>query len=336
MESTQLASASANMKLPAILGSLQSDGHTVSISNDNVEADISLSDVGAELLGQVLHKCDGKTAFGAIMDSVPEVSRTRIHEALSALVDTGLMIDRAPPEARTGLDVLLEIEDLTNRLLYETLYKNVFWQNCKAATSHEDMPRNVMYGLVIENYHLLFRESYFDAPVLSYVGNTKARLAMNAFFAEENGHDELLLKSLNHIGLSRDELFDSRPLPQTMALINALAYWAHNDPIFFFTTLGVLEGKDIQEDSFIAAAERIGMDDDFVKPVKTHSNLNLGGQHGNLTRQIFQNMPVIDDETIRRLRAQTYLFIELYDAFFRGIWEHYSVADKLLRPTATL
>lgn len=240
-----------------------------------------------------------------------------------------------PPQARTGLDVLLELEDLGNELLYRTLYSNVFWEKCSSARQPGDIPLNVIHGMIVENYHFLFRESYFDAPVLSYVGNTGVRLAMNEFYAEEYGHDELLLRSLQTLGVSREDLARTVPLPQTMALCNALAYWAHSDPLFFFTTLGILEGKDIRQDSFLDAAYRIGVDTALLKPVKAHSDINLQGAHGSLTRKIFERIPAIAESDIQRLRAQTHLFVELYDQFYTGIWEHYSQSPTLLRTLTT-
>lgn len=266
-----------------------------------------------------------------IVGLLPSRSREHVRTLMSRLVAHGIVRPVVPWTGKTGLEALLEIEDLSNRLLYETLYRNEFWVNCSKATGPGDIPDSVIYGMVIENYHFLFRESYFDAPVLSYVPNTNVRLAMNAFFAEEYGHDELLLKALNQIDITRDDLVHTVPLPQTMALCNSLAYWSHNDPIFFFTTLGILEGKDIRQDSFLDASYRVGIDPDFLKPVKAHSDINLKGEHGSLTRKIFSQIPVIDEETMRRLRTQTYLFIELYDAFYSAVWRHYSRASELLR-----
>ncbi|WP_336600186.1 iron-containing redox enzyme family protein [Paraburkholderia bengalensis] len=236
-----------------------------------------------------------------------------------------------PALARSGLDVLLELEDLANELLYRTLYANVFWEKCTSAGARDDIPLNVVHGMIVENYHFLFRESYFDAPVLSYVANTGVRLAMNEFYAEEYGHDELLLKSLGTLGVTREDLARTVPLPQTMALCNALAFWAHSDPLFFFSTLGILEGKDIKQDSFLDAAYRIGVDPVLLKPVKAHSDINLNGGHGSLTRKIFARIPAINEADVQRMRAQTHLFIELYDQFYAGIWEHYSTSPMLLR-----
>ncbi|OHX13351.1 hypothetical protein BI347_07385 [Chromobacterium sphagni] len=281
----------------------------------------------AELVSRLVQGC----SQAEVQDALPRQSADSIRHLLASLEDYGVIRSVAPAAGKTGMETLLEIEDLSNHLLYQTLYRNAFWVNCQNASQPGDIPEKVFHGMVIENYHFLFRESYFDAPVLSYVPNTRVRLAMNAFFAEEYGHDELLLQALNRIGISREDLARAVPLPQTMALCNALAYWSHNDPLFFFTTLGILEGKDIRQDSFLDAAYRLGLDPAFLRPVKAHSDINLKGEHGSLTRQIFSQIDVVDLETVRRMHAQTHLFVELYDAFYSAVWRHYSGDGPLLR-----
>lgn len=280
---------------------------------------------------RLLNAIDGTKPIKKLADDFSSDISFDIESFINEMYSHHIIEDRSFPEGRSGIDALFELEDLANELLYKKLYKNSFWQACQSAKTKEDIPLNVMRGIVIENYHFLHRESYFDAPALSYVGNTNVRLAMNEFFAEEYGHDELLLKSLHSIGITRKELSMTIPLPQTMAMCNALAYWAHNDPIFFFTTFGILEGKDIKQDTFIESAIRIGLEKDFIVPVQAHSNINIKSDHGSLTRKIFYQIPIIDLPTIKRLRSQTYLFIELYDDFYTGIWNHYSNSSKLIR-----
>jgi hypothetical protein len=154
---------------------------------------------------------------------------------------------------------------------------------------------------------------------------------MNKFYGEEYGHDELLLKALRSLGFTREDLADTIPLPQTMALCNALAYWASYDPLFFFTTLGVLEGKESKVDSYIEACEKLGLDRAFVGPIRAHANLNVEGEHGSLTRALFQALPCVDTASVRRWRGLTHVFVELYDDFYTGIWDFYSTAPSLLR-----
>jgi hypothetical protein len=157
-----------------------------------------------------------------------------------------------PAEPMSGRALILAVEDVYNRLSSRTLQINPFWRNI--VQSPQAVPEQVYYGMCIENYHLLFRESFFDSPILSYAWNRDVRQRINEFYCEELGHDRLLLQSLESIGLSGDELFASVPLPQTMALCHALSCWARHDPLFFFTTLGPLEGRDVEIDSYVTAS----------------------------------------------------------------------------------
>lgn len=154
---------------------------------------------------------------------------------------------------------------------------------------------------------------------------------MNEFYGEEFGHDELLLKSLGSIGIGRQDLEDTIPLQETFSLCNCLAYWASYDPLFFFTTLGILEGKDVSRDSFLGACESLNYPDTFLGPLRAHSDINLKGAHGALSREIFRQVPFVGDRDIQRLKALTAIFVDLYDAFYAAVWNHYSSATYLLR-----
>jgi hypothetical protein len=255
---------------------------------------------------------------------------------VESLDEAGLIDDTQRVVCRRGSEVILEIEELVEEHCDTTIYENDFWRSCLNAQKPGDLPLKLAIGMVIENWHFLFRESYFDAPVLSYVPNTQVRLLLNQFFSEEYGHDEILLKSLNSVGISREDMADAIPLPETMGLCNALSYWAHNDPLFFFTTLGLLEGQGMKKDSFIEACERCGLAEDFVGPLRTHANINIGAAHGNLTRAIFQEILALDEETISRLKRQIPLFVELYDNFYTGVFRYYTSDGPLLRRVSDL
>jgi len=292
--------------------------------------------VEPELVSRVerfLRSMDGTRPAGALADAAG-IDSGKVERLVSALDSQGLLSDAAPVTAAAGTTVLLELEDLTSRLLYETLYRNPYWQAMQQTS--QPVPEQVLYGTIVENYHFLFRESWFDAPVLSYPYSRGARVHLIEFFAEETGHDELILRSLVRLGYSRDDLADTLPLQSTAALCNALAWWSRTDPLFFITTIGVLEGRDLAVDSFVLACERQGIDPLVVGPMRRHSEINLQGGHGSLTRQVFAEIPAVDAATVARLHAQTHLFVELYDNFYRGIWEHYLTAPALLRRISVL
>ncbi|KGX17205.1 hypothetical protein Y036_6061 [Burkholderia pseudomallei] len=290
----------------------------------------------AVVLARTLDQFDGRHDLDEIARDDPELPRALLDELVGTLDKAGLIDDDAPVASRAGSEVILEIEDLVEQYCEQTLYRNPFWRACLDTHSPGDLPERLAIGMVIENWHFLFRESYFDAPVLPYVPSTPVRLTLNRFFSEEYGHDEILLHALNFAGLSRADMLDAIPLPETMGLCNALAYWSHTDPLFFFATLGLLEGQGMQHDSFIQACERAQLPDGLVGPLKTHANINLNAAHGSLTRAIFQDVPVLEAATVARMKAQLRLFVELYDDFYTAVWHYYTSDAPLLRRVSNL
>lgn len=252
-----------------------------------------------------------------------------LRDADEVVIAEGVAVER-PAGPLSGRELLALVEDVYNRLAMRTLQRNPFWRAMVEAPAR--VPHNVFYGMCIENYHLLFRESYFDAPVLSYPASRQVRFLVNEFYCEEIGHDELLLQALESIGLSRDGLFASVPLDETMALCNALSYWARHDPLFFFTTLGPLEGRDVEIDSYVVAARGKGLPEAFVGPILAHANINKSSKHGLLTREVFDAIPAVSARDAVRILRTTPLFIDVYDRFYAGAWNFYRDSAELLRP----
>lgn len=306
------------------------------LSEVAVREDAANDSESSEQVRRLLKRLDGKTPIDDIIGGESSIPAREIEELLLSLDGAGLIDDKTEIRGRPGADVILEIEDMVEALCARTIYRNPFWQTCLAAQKPGDFPERLAIGMIIENWHFLFRESYFDAPVLSYVPNTAVRLLLNRFFSEEYGHDDILLTALNYAGFSREDMHDAIPLPETMGLCNALAYWAHSDPLFFFTTLGLLEGQGGRRDSFIDACERSGLPEPLIEPLRTHANINLGAAHGGLTRLVFRAIEFVDEKTISRLKRQTGLFIELYDNFYTSVWRYYTSDAPLLRRVSHL
>ncbi len=314
---------------PRLAGNLSLQDGNLVLARDGLEFELEPEGSTLDELQEFLSRLDGTRTLGELQSGLSPEQRVRLDSLVKELDAYQMIDDVASVQAPSGIQVLLELEELGNALIMKTLARNVFWTSLIAHP--EEVPERVYYGLAIENYHLLFRESLFDSPVLSYQSNTQVRVLMNEFYCGELGHDELVLKSLDAVGITREQMMDGIPLPETMAVANALSYWAASDPLFFFSTLGILEGKDTQEDRFLEACVRRGLDPRFIAPMRAHSEINRKGEHGNLTRLLFQAIPCIDPETVRRMRRQTYLFVELYDNFFTAIWKHYTTEKDWIR-----
>jgi hypothetical protein len=232
----------------------------------------------------------------------------------------------------SGKDFLLSLEEQLDSLLEQTVQRSAFWSAMRERP--EDVSAAVFWGMCLENYHILAREPLFDAPVLCFAGNHAVRQTLNRFYAEELGHDKLLLKALSAVGLVEDQVRGSIPLSTTLALIDGLAYWSRYDPLFFVATLGVLEGRELAVDTFVEACKTKGLPGDFIAPIESHSRINAQGRHGELTREAFSAIPVVSQADRRRIEDLLPMFVSVYDAFYEGIWVHYSAFPSSLRPSA--
>jgi hypothetical protein len=283
---------------------------------------------------EVFRWFDGVTTLSELTKKYPECDPRSFHDLLEALEFAGAC--NRSTKGISGLEAALRLEVLFDSLTKSVIPSNPFWNQCLAAKSFDDMPRNVVIGMILENYHFLFRESFFDAPVLSFMSNKEARLAMNRFYAEEYGHDELLLQALIGAGIDRAKVSQILPLSSTIGFCNALAHWSHTDPLFSFATLGFMEGGASKSDSFIDCCDRIGVEKNILDPVKRHAEINIAAGHGRLTREILSCFTTIDKSSFERMMSKTYLFVKIYDKFYRSIWEHYSSQNNEFRTIARL
>ncbi len=317
----------SNLKRFALRGQVQvQDSSVVIASSYGSQLVINLEDSGeASNLALGLHSMQQKSAEDSKDHLASTISPSTVDLISSLLphLDSELLIDDLnTPSGCPGINVLLDLEDYASRLLEDSIYRNTYWTKL---LSEEEVIPNVLIGTAIENYHFLAREPFFDGPALSFQENSAVRQLFNEFYVGEFGHDQLLLKALQCAGLNSGKIeLECIPLPATSALCNALSYWASTDPLFFFTTIGILEGREGRIDSFVLACERSSLPRDFVEPIRQHANINVQAGHGSLSRSIFRCIPYVAEDSIARFRQQMRIFIELYNQFYESIWEHYS------------
>lgn len=220
-----------------------------------------------------------------------------------------------------GIDVLFRLEDLGAELLSQHVLGGRYWRTLMAP-GPASVP--LLIATAIENYHFLAREPLFDSPALWLPEWPAAQVVINDFYVSEFGHDELLLDALEACGYSRREISESCvPLPSTTAFCNALSHWALTEPLFFFATIGFLEGREGRVDSFIEACERTpDLPPGFLEPLRKHATINLRAGHGHVSRALFRRIGALDSQTIRRMESLLPQFAALYGDFYNQIADH--------------
>lgn len=259
-------------------------------------------------------------------------------EAINTLVrylDENKLIDDASHiNIEPGLNVLLELEELTNKLL-----KNQDTENKLILTQahSSNLQLNLLYGFAIEIYHFLSHKAHIDSSILSFPSCTKIQQLINHHYYKEYGQDKLLLEALNYIGISNEDIMDTMPLPETMAICNSLTYWASFDSLFYFSIIGILANQNITNlMSYIQICEEFKLDSSFIEAMRKLINSWQNSDVKNMTHQIFQEIPHIDQQTKQRFKAQAFLFVEIYNHFYSAIVNYYSYPNSLLRRVSVI
>lgn len=271
-----------------------------------------------DILGQI----NGETTTRELINQwKAKIEPEDLVQLLDAMQEFGLVL-KNNSAYMSGKAAMLEIEDEQHAWLHALLYKNPLWE---ALFQPAAVPKNVYLGMAIETYHLLAHGAVFDSPALSFQGARQTRKEMSEVFCEENGHYEIFLSALMAEGFTKEEIRNSVPLAETKGLINALAFWSANDPLFFFSCMEIIEGKDNEVDTVVNAMERSGkLSPEFVKKIKSHSLVNIEEGHASFGRRLLSGIDVVNPFDVERAIRQTKLFVELYHHFYLAVWEYYS------------
>ncbi|MBC6418860.1 MAG: hypothetical protein GDA44_08775 [Prochloron sp. SP5CPC1] len=284
---------------------------------------IQIDSRSGEMFQKLFSMMDGTKNIGEIQQILFPRHPQLLNTILTNLDKEGLLDDVVPLRVYSGMDTILELEDLTQELLSKKqIEENLFSQPIQS---------NLLYGFGIEYYHVFSRKCSFHSPVLGFPGSTKVRQLMNQQYLREYGQEELLLEALNTVGISGEDLARTTPLPETMAICHGLSYWANFEPLFFLSILSLFTKSQVRNfQSYIKAIEQFQGDSPFIEPIRKLTN-QLIRKPESLTRSIFQEISPIDKEKRQRLRGQTYLFVEMLNNFSRAIGKHYSSTQDLLR-----
>ncbi len=323
------------MLFPRLICKINIYQDRIILSQDGREFSFPVNAQSGKALQKLFSMMNGTRSIGELQRICTPDNPETINSIVRDLDNWGLLDDVAPLQIDSGIEALLELEELTSELLDQSVEKNLFWQLINPTAPKP--PIQVLYGFAIEYYHFFSRRCCFQSPILSFSASAQVRQSIDEVYSQAYGQDLLLMEALNAIGISREELTNTMPLPETMAMCNGLGFWASYEPIFYLSTLGVLSDSMFKNfELYLAAIEWLELEPDFIEPIRKLVNTKLKNERGNLSRAIFQEIPHIDRETRQRFRQQTYLFLEMYHNFYTAIGRYYSSASNLLRRVAVI
>ncbi|GEM_PF-1575534 len=317
---------------PKLIASVNRYQDTIIFSQEGRDFGIEINGSTVEKLKKILLMMDGTNSLTKLQKIFSPKNPEAINTVVRYLDDNKLVDDASDLKIESGLNALLELEDLTNKLLENQVSTSTENKLRLIEQDLSDFQLKGIYGFAIEIYHFFSRKAHIDSSVLSFTGDSQIRQLINQLYCEEYGQDQLLVEALNSIGISSEDLMELMPLPETMAICNGLAYWASFDSLFYFSILGVLVNQNMKNfTSYLQVCERLKIDSEFLVPIRKLINNQSISKANNISRQIFQEFSHVDGQTKQRLKGQVYLFAQMYTNFYTAIFNYYSSSNTLLR-----
>jgi hypothetical protein len=289
-----------------------------------------INDRSSTALQKLFLIMDGRRSIKELQQQLFPQHPDLILNLVKDLDQEGLIDDASELNIDSGIDVILELEELTTELLTKNSAQSLFWQQLESTDNQRTI--SMLSGLIIEHYHFLSYRFAFDSAILCFPQSKEIRQLLDERYWREYEQDKILLLALNTLGINEENLVNIIPLPQTTALCHALSFWANFEPIFFLTTLKFITRQKLETFlSCLKLGEKLNLAASFLEPIKQLVKIQLKQQPESLNRLIFQEIPALDGVTKQRLKGQTYLFLEIYNNFYQAIGDYYSSERNLLR-----
>jgi pyrroloquinoline quinone (PQQ) biosynthesis protein C len=249
---------------------------------------------------QVLHflqQLDGERTVPHLQAALSDLTPKQVEEYLEVLDENWLLAEGKESMfvGKSGLHFILELEDMRRKWELED-GESAFTKAMFEGTA----PRNAVIGFAFEYYHVTRRAHDCITPTIAK-SHGEFRNMFTDFFREEYRHDRLLMRSLTALGYSDADIENSLPLPYTAALSNLLAKWAHTDLLSFMASLFIFEGTELDGNEYMEALEAYQMPDQFAAHQGTHNDINVDGDHGNVTREFFSKIEYVSPEEQQRV-----------------------------------
>lgn len=178
----------------------------------------------------------------------------KVDEILAALATVGLVIEGPPPVEPPPLDrvreTLLEICRIWSDELKEGYIANELPDG--------DLPKTVLMGWMLEMYHYI-RDFPYAIEHGARFARGRLREVLDRYAGEERGHEEFVLRTLTNMGLKREEVERSHPLPSTRLVGFLMRELFEIEPAAVLMMAALVEAQEFETDdvaAFSAALER--------------------------------------------------------------------------------
>lgn len=301
------------------------DGLTV-LENDDVR--IELEGAPLHTTRQLLSHLNGSRALDEFA-SLPAESTRAI---AGALVEAGLAREAGDPHAAIDIDGFTALA----RELYPQWKARLFGRGLWKALVEGTASFTQFAGWLLENYHFIEGVNDRLGSATAYAQNRAARRHFAQHYREEFDHGGFFLEALQQLGIRRQDVDASLPLPTTRAILHHMRRCARNDSLQYAACSAFLESTGGDRSNARAFFEAITKNyapnrPQIVAPLVAHLELDEDYGHNGVLERV---APMLAPITFVRASAAletARALVELLELWSADIAAHYTDADALPR-----
>ncbi|WP_437308691.1 iron-containing redox enzyme family protein [Sorangium sp. So ce388] len=180
---------------------------------------------------------------------------------------------------------------------------------------HGSLPKTALTGWLCEMYHYI---SDFPLAIEHGARRAEGRLkdVLVRYAQQEKHHDEFVVRTLENLGLKRDEVKGSAPLVSTRAIGLLMREMFEHEPCSVLLMAALVEAQEFQEEHIAGFKqcmhETYGVPLDAFDPFFEHQQIDVGMGHAEL---LADNIDLIDVTDMERLDGMVNRLHDLKHAF---------------------
>ncbi|UTT51134.1 MULTISPECIES: iron-containing redox enzyme family protein [Rhodococcus] len=237
------------------------------------------------------------SAGGASRDSLlTKYPGLPIEDALKELDEGGFLTESPSisPEGITGKQLYREARRVYDAVIAQAA--EIYPRQISQKLLDDTVTQAELIGYAIEYYHVVAFCPRVLAPGLTHADDYETTMAFRRFYQAEQNHDRMLLKSLSAVGIDpRRQAI--QPLPATFSMMTSLGIYAYHFPLAMKATLFVLEEPQLEfNEAFLRNAKRLGLPQDFWKPISAHSDVNDDEEHEAISLDLMSTVEYVGAE----------------------------------------
>ncbi len=290
--------------------------------------DLEATGAEPELPSLLLSLLTGGKTIAELKNEYPKLA-TVIHSLIEDLDRQGLLTESefiSPSGTLSGHDFYFEIRASADQWMREKC-KSLLFNGLKQNTLNP----YVVIGYALEYFYLVRLAPGLIAPALAHTESISTLKRLQGFLASELNHDDMLMQSLEAVGIFPDDLGLMQPLPATFSLCASLGVYAKQHPLSFKALLFLFEMSSEEfNKALVEYCASNNLPAKFWEPLLRHAAINDELEHEDITYILLNEIEAICTEDQMIVMKNLLIAIETLALQEQQIIEYYSAANSLV------